>query len=245
MLNFYRKTYKRAPKDADHLEAFQLGVLYPLQADADHVATNGNGHAASALPPQPAAPLTSATETPGEAGATEAPSAPSDDEKAQRRAESQRKAALMAQLPSELKLRVAKRELSLEDALESLRTGASAPVAPEPRSVVEVSATGADPLTEVKTDQLAAQKGEAAAERRDPIGGEPGTDVQPAVPRTPADAAPAIVASDPKEARRAEAQRKLALMQQLTPELKLRVAKREITLEDALQEARVDPEASV
>jgi hypothetical protein len=117
MLNFYRKTYKRAPKDADHLEPFQLGVLYPLQTDADHVATNGNGHAASALPPQPAAPLTSATETPGEAGATEAPSAPSDDEKAQRRAESQRKAALMAQLPSELKLRVAKREMTLEEAL--------------------------------------------------------------------------------------------------------------------------------
>ena len=117
MLNFYRKTYKRAPKDADHLEPFQLGVLYPLQTDADHVATNGNGRAASALPPQTAAPLTSATETPGEAGATEAPSAPSDDEKAQRRAESQRKAALMAQLPSELKLRVAKREMTLEDAL--------------------------------------------------------------------------------------------------------------------------------
>jgi hypothetical protein len=69
--------------------------------------------------------------------------------------------------------------------------------------------------------------------------------VQPAVPRTPADAAPAIVASDPKEARRAEAQRKLALMQQLPSDVKLRVAKREISLEDALREAGVDPEASV
>ncbi|HEX5396729.1 MAG TPA: hypothetical protein VFX74_06505, partial [Candidatus Limnocylindria bacterium] len=120
MLNFYRKTYKRAPKDADHLEPFQLGVLYPLETDADHAATNGNGHRPAALAPQPAAPLTSATETPGEGGATEPPTAPSppnDDEKAQRRAESQRKAALMAQLPSELKLRVAKREMTLEEAL--------------------------------------------------------------------------------------------------------------------------------
>jgi 2-oxoglutarate ferredoxin oxidoreductase subunit beta len=243
MLNFYRKTYKRAPKDADHLEPFQLGVLYPLKTDANGASSNGNGHAPAELPRQPAAPLASATDSPGEGGATEPPSGTEDRDA--RRAESQRRAALMAQLPSELKLRVAKRELSLEDALESLRTGASAPVAPEPRSVVEVSATGADPLTEVKTDQLAAQKGEAAAERRDPIGGEPGTDVQPAVPRTPADAAPAIVASDPKEARRAEAQRKLALMQQLPSDVKLRVAKREISLEDALREAGVDPEASV
>ena len=187
----------------------------------------------------PATPLTSATDTPGEGGATEPPAAALDDREA-RRAESQRKAALMAQLPSELKLRVAKRELSLEDALESVRTGASAPVAPEPPSVVKVSATGADPLTEVKRDQLDAQKGEAAAEGRDLIGGSPGGDVQPAMPRTASDAAPAIVALDPKEARRAEAQRKLALMQQLPPELKLRVAKREITLEDALREAGVD-----
>ena len=51
--------------------------------------------------------------------------------------------------------------------------------------------------------------------------------------------------ADPKEAKRAEAQRKLALMQRLPSELKLRVAKREITLEDALREAGVDPEASV
>jgi hypothetical protein len=34
-------------------------------------------------------------------------------------------------------------------------------------------------------------------------------------------------------------------MAQLPSDLKLRVAKRELTLDDALQEARVDPEASV
>jgi len=240
MLNFYRKTYKLAPKDADHLEPFQLGILYPRRTDANGASANGNTHAPvpEALPPQPAAPLTSATDTPGEGGATEAP-APVDY-KAARRAESQRKAALMAQLPSDVKLRVARREITLDEALASVRTGASAPDAPEPPSDVEVSATGADPLTELKRDQLDAQKGEAAAEGRDLIGGAPGGNVQPVMPRTPSDVAPAVVAGDPKEARRAEAQRKLALMQQLPSELKLRVAKREITLEDALREAGVE-----
>ncbi len=235
MLNFYRKTYKRAPKDADRLEPFQLGILRPLEADADQSASNGNGHPA-ALPPQPAAPVTSAADSPGEAGATAA----TDDEREQRRAESQRRAAQMAQLPSELKLRVAKREITLEAALESVRTGASAPVAPEPPSEVQVSASGADPLTELKDSQLDAQKGEAAAEGRDLIGGEPGGDVQPAMPRSAADAAPAVVAGDAREARRAEAQRKLALMQRLPSELKLRVAKREVSLEDALREAGIE-----
>ncbi len=237
MLNFYRKTYKRAPKDADHLEPFQLGVLHPLKTDAG-AASNGNGHAPVELPAQPAAPLTSATDTPGEGGATEPPAG----DREARRAEAQRKAALMAQLPSDVKLRVAKREITLDDALASVRTGASAPDAPEPPSVVEVSATGADPLTDVKRDQLDAQKGEAAAEGRDLIGGSPGTDVQPAMPRTAADAAPAIVAGDPRDARRAEAQRKFALMQRLPSELKLRVAKREISLEDALRQAGVEDE---
>ncbi len=82
---------------------------------------------------------------------------------------------------------------------------------------MEISATGADPKTQEQPTDLAAQAVEAVAE------------------------APA----DPKEAKRAEAQRKLALMQRLPSELKLRVAKREITLEDALREAGVDPEASV
>lgn len=123
MLNFYRKTYKRAPKDADHLEPFQLGVLYPLKTDANRASANGNGHAPAELPPQPAGPLTSATETPGQAGATA-----TDDDRAARRAESQRKAALMAQLPSELKLRVAKREMTLEEALRAAGVDPEAPV---------------------------------------------------------------------------------------------------------------------
>jgi hypothetical protein len=55
------------------------------------------------------------------------------------------------------------------------------------------------------------------------------------------DARPATSA-DPKEAKRAEAQRKLALMQRLPSELKLRVAKREISLEDAMREAGIEPE---
>ena len=232
MLNFYRRTYKRAPRDADHLEPFQLGILYPIRTDAT-AASNGKGHAPD-LPPQPAAPLTSATASPGQGGAI------ATDEKAARRAESQRKAALMAQLPSDLKLRVAKSEITLDEALEAARTGASAPDAPEPPSEVEISATGADPLTEQKAGQLDAQKGEAAAEGRNLIGGGPGSDVQPAMPRTPADAAPPVVAADPKEARRTESQRKATLMAQLPSELKVRVAKRELSLEDALREAGVE-----
>ncbi len=58
-------------------------------------------------------------------------------------------------------------------------------------------------------------------------------------PRTAEDAKPPTSA-DPKEAKRAEAQRKLSLMQRLPSELKLRVAQREITLEDAMREAGVE-----
>jgi 2-oxoglutarate ferredoxin oxidoreductase subunit beta len=124
MLTFYRKTYKRAPKDADHLDKFQIGVLYP-EADGVAASTNGSrndGDVTVSLPEhapqQPDAQVASATASPGAAGATEKPAAAADDpEKELRRAESKRKLALMQQLPSELKMRVAKRELSLEDAL--------------------------------------------------------------------------------------------------------------------------------
>jgi 2-oxoglutarate/2-oxoacid ferredoxin oxidoreductase subunit beta len=257
MLTFYRKTYKRAPKDATQLNPFEIGIVYPV----DHPSRNGNGTAPEtdgprpeALPEQPAGPMASATESPGEGGAT-APEAATpvvertDDEKARRRAESQERASLMARLPAEVKLRVAKRELTLPQALadagleipEWLRTGASAPAdAPLPAGDVERSATGADPGSQHKPE-LDAQKAEAAAEGRDLVGGQPGEDTQPVAPRTADDARPAS-AADPKEAKRQEAQRKLALMQRLPAELKLRVAKREIGLEDAMREAGIEPE---
>jgi hypothetical protein len=199
--------------------------------------------------------MASATESPGEGGATAREAATtvveprSDDEKARRRAESVERAALMAKLSPEVKIRVAKRELTLPQALaeagleipEWLRTGASAPAdAPVAAGDVQRSATGADPGTEHKAE-LDAQKAEAAVERRDLVGGQPGGDTQPVAPRTAADARPAT-SSDPKEAKRAEAQRKLALMQRLPSELKLRVAKREISLEDAMREAGIEPE---
>ena len=257
MLTFYRKTYKRASKDATQLNPFEIGIVYP----AEH--PGGNGHAPqpsdaprpAALPAQPAGPMASATESPGEGGAT-APEAAtavveprSDDEKERRRAESQERAKLMAQLSPDVKMQVAKRELTLPQALadagleipEWLRTGASAPAdAPVPAGDVERSATGADPQTELKPE-LDAQKAEAAVERRDLVGGQPGGDTQPVAPRTAEDAKPAS-ATDPKEAKRQEAQRKLALMQKLPSELKLRVARREISLEDAMREAGVEPE---
>ena len=259
MLTFYRKTYKRAAKDATQLNPFEIGIVYP----AEHPATNGHGgngtdaERPQALPDQPAGPMASATDSPGEGGAT-APKAATavvegtDDEKARRRAESQQRAALMAQLSPEVKMRVATREITLPQALaeagleipEWLRTGASAPPdAPVAPGEVEASATATDPRSEDKPE-LPAQKAEAAAEGRDLVGGAPGSDTQPVAPRTPADGAvPSVAApSDPKEAKRAEAQRKLAIMQRLPSELKLRVAQREITLEDAMREAGVEPE---
>jgi 2-oxoglutarate ferredoxin oxidoreductase subunit beta len=260
MLTFYRKTYKRAPKDAEKLNAFEIGIVYP----ADHPSRNGHGEAdgqrPEALPEQPAGPMASATESPGESGATSPEAATivverpavSDDEKARKRAESVERAKLMGQLSPDVKVRVAKREITLPQALadagleipEWLRTGASAPVdAPVAPGEVAVSASGADPGSEHKPE-LDAQKAEAAAEGRDLIGGQPGDDTQPAKPITPADAARPTVTppADPKEAKRAEAQRKLSVMQRLPSELKLRVAKREITLDEALREAGIEEE---
>jgi 2-oxoglutarate ferredoxin oxidoreductase subunit beta len=226
MLTFYRKTYKRAAKEAEHLNPFEIGVLYPRTDTAAANGTGngtGNGSAAGVtavperpadLPAQPSGPVTSVAEVPS----AERPAG--DDEKARKRAESQERAALMAQLSADVKLKVATKELTLVEALtaaglsvpEWLRTGASAPApAPVAPGEVEISASGADPHTQDQPTELAAQEAEALAE-------------------------------DPKEAKRAEAQRKLALMQQLPSELKLRVAKREISLEEALREAGLPPD---
>jgi hypothetical protein len=196
--------------------------------------------------------MTSATESPGEGGATSPEAATrvvearTDDEKARRRAESQERARVMGQLSAEVKLQVARKELTLADALaaaglevpEWARTGASAPSgAPVAPGDVEISATGADPRSDAKPE-LDAQKAEARAEGRNLVGGTPGADTQPLAPLTAEDARPASV-SDPKERKRAEAQRKLAIMQRLPSELKLRVAKREVTLEDAMREVGI------
>jgi 2-oxoglutarate ferredoxin oxidoreductase subunit beta len=147
MLTFYRKTYKRAPKDADRLDPFQIGVLYP-QTDRAATSANGNGSAGpvaeparpASLPEQPPGPpVASAAASADEAGATGKALA-EDEEKAARRAESKQRAALMAQLPAEVKMQVARKEVSLHDALtaagipvpEWLRTGASTPNMAEP-----------------------------------------------------------------------------------------------------------------
>jgi 2-oxoglutarate ferredoxin oxidoreductase subunit beta len=247
MLTFYRKTYKRAAKDATQLNPFEIGIVYP----ADHPARNGHDQTdaprPAALPAQPAGPMASATDSPGAEGPT-APRVPaSDDEKARRRAESQERAALMGRLPADVKMRVAQREVTLVDALtdagleipEWLRTGASAPPAtPQPPGDVEPSASGADPESEHK-GQLDAQKAEAAVEGRELVGGNIGPDTQPVAPRTATDAAPPSVSGD---AKRAEALRRAALMGKLPSELNLRVAKREITLDDAMREAGIEPE---
>jgi 2-oxoglutarate ferredoxin oxidoreductase subunit beta len=190
MLNFYRKTYKRAREGR--------GAPQPVR-DRDPAprdgAVNGNGASLTstpdrpdALPVQPAGPMASATESPGASGAT----APRQSQATTRR----RGAGGVAgagrghgAADPEVKLRVAKQELTLAEALseagipipEWLRTGASAPAgAPVAGGEVEISATGKDPRTQDQPTELDAQKAEAAVEER---------------------------RSDPKEAKRAEAQR--------------------------------------
>jgi 2-oxoglutarate/2-oxoacid ferredoxin oxidoreductase subunit beta len=112
MLTFYRKTYKRAPKGADRLGPFELGILYP-EGHAER--TNGQTDAAA---PTNGATVTDAEATPAPAATTKAErAAVSDDEKARKRAEAQKKLALMQRLDPEVKLRVAKGELTLADAL--------------------------------------------------------------------------------------------------------------------------------
>ena len=128
---------------------------------------------------------------------------------------------MMAQLTPEVKLRVATNEITLAEALsqagiplpEWLRTGASAP-AGAPVAAGEVEISAS--------------------------GEDPGTQDQPTeLAAQKAETA----AEDPREAKRAEAQRKLALMQRLPSEVKLRMAKGEITLADALREAGIDPDS--
>jgi pyruvate/2-oxoacid:ferredoxin oxidoreductase beta subunit len=104
MLTFYRKTYKRAARDATELARFEIGVLYP-----DGHATNGTDGAAAAVPDSSAVPAEPARAKP----------VVDDEEKARRRAESQKRLALMARLAPEVKLQVAKGEVTLADALRA------------------------------------------------------------------------------------------------------------------------------
>jgi 2-oxoglutarate ferredoxin oxidoreductase subunit beta len=107
MLTFYRKTYKRAAKGATELGQYEIGVLYP----DGHVAANGSGAARGETAVVEVAGSETAVPT------ARAKPAVDDEEKARRRAESQRKLALMQRLDPAVKLRVAKGELTLADAL--------------------------------------------------------------------------------------------------------------------------------
>ncbi len=115
MLTFYRKTYKRAPKGADRLGPFELGILYP----EGHAERTNGAQTDAAAPTNGAAAEEAGTASPAPAEVTtKAEKAPvSDDEKARKRAEAQKKLALMQRLDPEVKLRVAKGELTLADAL--------------------------------------------------------------------------------------------------------------------------------
>ncbi|HEX2194829.1 MAG TPA: thiamine pyrophosphate-dependent enzyme, partial [Candidatus Limnocylindria bacterium] len=123
MLTFYRKAYKRAAKDAERLNPFEIGILYP-RTDGEAPSANGNGSGTTEaparpaeLPAQPAGPMASTADSPGLGSATAKAPTADDAEKARRRAESQQRAALMAQLSAEVKMAVARKEITLVDAL--------------------------------------------------------------------------------------------------------------------------------
>jgi 2-oxoglutarate ferredoxin oxidoreductase subunit beta len=115
MLTFYRKTYKRAPKGAERLGPYELGILYPEghANGTDGNGAHGNGTDGAAAPDQEAPAAAAASGPPAERAAV------SDDEKARKRAESQKRLALMQRLDPAVKLQVAKGELSLADALKA------------------------------------------------------------------------------------------------------------------------------
>jgi len=117
MLTFYRKTYKRAGKGAQALAQYEIGVLYPAEHPSRNGQTDGaagNSHRAEAQ--AQAGPGTEAAAIPSVPTEKAKPQA-SDEEKARRRAESQKKLALMQRLDPAVKMRVAKGELTLVDAL--------------------------------------------------------------------------------------------------------------------------------
>ncbi len=119
MLTFYRKTYKRAPKGADRLGPFELGILYP---EGHAESTNGAG--TDGPPPLDGAGAATVTDAatpvaPAAAGPSADRPSVSDEEKARKRAEAQKKLALMQRLDPAVKLQVAKGELTLADALQA------------------------------------------------------------------------------------------------------------------------------
>ena len=199
MLTFYRKTYKRAAKDAEHLNPFEIGVLYPRPMARG---TNGNSAGMTVvperpaeLPAQPAGPMKATAESPA---ATAAPAAAGDDEKGRKRAESQERAAVMAQL-RRVKLRVAKKELTLVDALTeagSRRARVAADRCQRPGSRAggpgrgRDQRDGADPQTQDSRPSLT----QARRSRRS---------VARAAPAAPPHTTRALRPADPKEAKRA------------------------------------------
>ena len=120
MLTFYRKTYKRAPKGADRLGPFELGILYPESHANGTNGADGQTDGAEHTDAAPAAAVGVAPVATPTTGAS-APAKPSvtDDEKARKRAESQKKLALMQRLDPAVKLQVAKGEITLADALRA------------------------------------------------------------------------------------------------------------------------------
>ena len=229
MLTFYRKTYKRAAKGAEHLNPFEIGVLYPRTDGAAE--TNGNGAGMTAGPRATGRAARAACRTDdgrGRAGRHRR----THDRWWRRREGAQARRVAGARGADGAALAGGEAAGGEEGAdpdrspdrgrpggarVAAHRGQRAGPGAGCPGEV-EISATGADPKTQDQPGDLAAQAVETVAE---------------SVAETPV---------DPKEAKRAEAQRKLALMQRLPSELKLRVAKREISLEDALREAGVDQE---
>ena len=111
---------KRAPKGADRLGPFELGILYPESHANGTNGADGQTDGAEQTDAAPAAAVGVAPVATPTTGAS-APAKPSvtDDEKARKRAESQKKLALMQRLDPAVKLQVAKGEITLADALRA------------------------------------------------------------------------------------------------------------------------------
>ena len=208
MLTFYRKTYKRAPKDAD--PARRVRDRHRLPAGAPGTQRQWPA-IPEALPEQPAGPMASATESPGRGrrdgtrcghgGRRAPPRRPMTRRRAARRVAGTGGAHGEALARGEDAGREARdhprRRRSPRPASRSRSRCGPAPGAGRmrlrPIGRRRDLGNRRRSASRRTKPELEAQKAEAAAEARDLVGGAPGGDTQPVAPRTAEDAAPASV----------------------------------------------------
>ena len=177
MLTFYRKTYKRAGKDAIQLNPFEIGIVSPAsnRRRDQRERPAPTSAAPGALPDSAVRTDDLGDRLTGADGAPARSRTATDDEKARRSAESNERAAVMAQLSAEVKLSVAKRELTLAEALAQAGLPIPNGRGPgrarhrDPVAAGDVeSRRAAGPDSPDQPAELDAQKGEAAGRGTEP-----------------------------------------------------------------------------